>query len=149
MRSRRIFTSLNSSKHVPIAKTCSHRFWSEYNLSKHVPVAKYWFVLFWIPWRISEIVWFYMLVFIRGSKVSKKELNLTEKLLFVWWSKIHCWNHVPIAFGMITICQNTFPSLLPLFGNGNVFWQIENAGNNGKLYLKTRSHRKKNAQKCP
>ena len=39
MRSRCIYTSLISSKHVPIAKTRSHRFWWEWNLSKHVPVA--------------------------------------------------------------------------------------------------------------
>ena len=69
MCSCRILIGFKFIKPVPIA-------FGEYNLSKHVPVAKYWFVLFWIPWRISEIVWFYMLVFIRGSKVSKRaEIN--------------------------------------------------------------------------
>ena len=56
--------------------------------------------------------------------------------------------HVPIAFGMITICQNTFPSLLPLFCNGNVFWQIENTGNIGKKALKTQSHRQNCTKKA-
>ena len=72
MRSRRIFINFKVIKHVPIAKTRSHRFWSEYNLSKHVPVAKYWFVSFLIAWIISVIVWCYVLVFIRGSQVSKR-----------------------------------------------------------------------------
>ena len=60
----------------------------------------------------------------------------------------HRSKHVPIGFGMITICQNTFPSLLPLFGNGNVFWQIENAGKIGKMSLKTRFHRQNCTKKA-
>ena len=142
MRSCRIFTSFNLSKHVPIAKARSHRFWWEWNLSKHVPVAKYWFISLLIAWMISVITWFHVLEFFRGSQVSKRE-EIDQKLLSMWWSNSHCWNHVPTAFGMISICQNTFPSLLPLFCDGNVFWRIENAGNIGKLSLKTCSHRKK------
>ena len=61
----------------------------------------------------------------------------------MWWSKSLCWNHLPIAFGLITICQNTFPLNLPLFCNGKVFWWIENAGNVAKRPLKTPSHCKK------
>ena len=61
----------------------------------------------------------------------------------MWWSKSLCWNHLPIAFGLITICQNTFPLNLPLFCNGKVFWRIENAGNVAKRPLKTPSHCKK------
>ena len=66
----------------------------------------------------------------------KKIWNWPKKLLFTWWSISLCWNHFPIAFGIITICQNTYPSLLSLFCDGNVFWQIENAGNAGKRPLK-------------
>ena len=111
MRSRRIFTSLNSSKHVPIAKTRSHRFWSEYNLSKHVPVAKYWFVSFLIAWIISVIVWCYVLVFIRGSQVSKRAENDQEIAFYVmkkkslwkprshrFWHDYNSSKHVPVAF---------------------------------------------------
>ena len=61
----------------------------------------------------------------------------------MWWSKSLCWNHLPIAFGLITICQNTFPLNLPLFCDGKVFWRIENAGNVAKRPLKTPSHCKK------
>ena len=63
---------------------------------------------------------------------------MTKKLLFMLWRKSHCGNHVPIAFGMITICHNTFPSHLPLFCDGNVFWQIENAGNTEKKAVENR-----------
>ena len=61
----------------------------------------------------------------------------------MWWSKSLCWNHLPIAFGLITICQNTFLLNLPLFCNGKVFWRIENAGNVAKRPLKMPSHCKK------
>ena len=148
MRSRRIFTSLNSSKHVPIAKTRSHRFWWEWNLSKHVPVAKYLFVSLLTAWISNVIVRCHVLVYLGGPQVLKRS-EIYQELDFLQWRKSLCWNHVPIAFGMITICQNTFPSLLPLFGDGNVFWRIENAGNTGKLSLKTRSHRKNCTKKPP
>ena len=110
MRPRRIFTSLNSSKHFPIAKTRSYRFWSEYNLSKHVPVAKYWFVSFLIAWIISVIVWCYVLVFIRGSQVSKRAENDQEIAFYVmkqksllkphshrFWQDYNLSKHVPVA----------------------------------------------------
>ena len=61
----------------------------------------------------------------------------------MWWSKSLCWNHLPNAFGLITVCQNTFPLKLPLFSDGKVFWRIENAGNVAKRPLKTPSHCKK------
>ena len=114
MRSRRIFTSLNSSKHVPIAKTRSHRFWSEYNLSKHVPVAKFWFVSFLKARIISVILWCYVLVF-RGSEVSKRA-EIDQEIVFhdMKQKSLLKWNYVPIPFGMIRICQNTFPLHLPL-----------------------------------
>ena len=109
MRSRRIFISFKFIKHVPIAKTRSNRFWSECNLSKHVPIAKYW--LFLIAWIISVIVWCYGLVFIRGSKISKRaEIDqeiafylMKHKPLLKQRSHCFCHNynlskHVPVAF---------------------------------------------------
>ena len=124
MRSRRIFTSLNSSKHVPIAKTRSHRFWSEYNLSKHVPVAKYWFVSFLIAWTISVIVWCYVLVFIRGSQVSKRAENDQEIAFYVmkkkslwkprshrFWHDYNSSKHVPVAFATFFATGTCFDEL--------------------------------------
>ena len=81
MRSRRIFTSFNLSKHVPIAKARAHRFWWEWNLSKHVPVAKYWFVSLLIAWMISVITWCHVLEFLRGSQVSKRE-EIDQEIAF-------------------------------------------------------------------
>ena len=133
---------------VWIYKTRSHRFWWEWNLSKHVPVAKYLFVSLLTAWISNVIVRCHVLVYLGGPQVLKRS-EIYQELDFLQWSKSLCWNHVPIAFGMITICQNTFPSLLPLFGDGNVFWRIENAGNTGKLSLKTRSHRKNCTKKPP
>ena len=111
MCSHRIFISFKFIKRVPIAKTHSHRFWSEYNLSKHVPVAKYWFVSFLIAWIISVIVWCYVLVFIRGSQVSKRAENDQEIAFYVmkkkslwkprshrFWHDYNSSKHVPVAF---------------------------------------------------
>ena len=82
-----------------------------------------------------------MLVFLGGLQVPKWG-EIDQKVGFLVMKHRPLWKkkHLPIAFGMITICQNTFPLNLPLFCDGKVFWQIENAGNAGKWPLKTTFH---------
>ena len=124
------------------------------NLSKHGPVG---FGQKWVKGIFgilgtSPILYIPLYGHSRLLKAQKMRFCKCVPVTFSW-VKI-CQNtfpspkHVPIAFGMITICQNTFPSLLTLFCDGNVFWRIENAGNTGKRYLKTMSHRK-NCTKKP
>ena len=142
MRSRCIFISLNLSKHVPIAKTRSHRFWHDYNLSKHVPVAKYWFVSLLTAWMINAIVRCYVLVFLGGPQVPKKSWNWPRNGFFRNEANACVETMFTSLLAWLQFVE-TYSCRLPLFCGGKVFWRIENAGNAGK-----RSHCK-NCTKRP
>ena len=146
MRSRRIFIGFKFIKRVPIAKTHSHRFWSEYNLSKHVPVAKYWFVSFLIAWIISVIVWCYVLVFIRGSQVSKRAENDQEIAFYVmkkkslWKPRSHRFWHDYNLSKPVSVAFATFWRRERVLTNWKCrkYWKIvsENTFSSQKLHKK-------------
>ena len=147
MRSHRISISFKLIKHVPIAKTRSYCFWHDYSLSKHIPIAKYWFVCLLKAGIISVIVRCYVLVFLGGPQVPKIADTYQEIAFYVMKQK-PLLKPRPIAFGMITICQNTFPSLLPLFCNGNVFLTNWKCRKYWEKSLWKHGLIAKNAQKC-
>ena len=100
-----------------------------------------------LDWMIFYLVWPISSFFCDGNAFWKFLISTIVHLQRVRTCS-HRRNRVPVAFGMITICQNAFPSLFPLFCDGNAFWRIENAGNIGKMSLKTRFHRQ-NCTKMP
>ena len=143
---------MRSCKRLPVAfpsvkiyKTPPHCFWPKHHLSKHLTVANYCKTLL-KAWIASVIVRCYVLVLLGGSQ-APKWAEIDQEIAFLVMKHKPLWKHLPIDFGMITICQNTFLLNVPLFCNGKKFWRIENAGNAGIRPLKTTSHCKKLTKK--
>ena len=125
MRSRRIFTSLNSSKHVPIAKTRSHRFWWEWNLSKHVPVAKYLFVSLLTAWISNVIVRCHVLVHLGGPQVLKRAEILPGIGIFCNEEKVFVETTFPSLLAWLQFVKTRFRRFCHFLATGTCFDELK------------------------
>ena len=125
MRSRLIFTIFNLSKHVPIAKTRSHRFWWEWNLSKHAPVAKYFFVSLLTAWISNFIVRCHVLVYLGGPQVLKRSEIFTRNWIFCNEEKVFVETTFPSLLAWLQFVKTCFRRFCHFLATGTCFDKLK------------------------